>query len=330
MAEAADGLRVWSLTTGEAGLRQQAGGLAAALSGQAEEHVVRVSRLWAAGLPKLLGPGPPAVSSTVGRLEPPWPEVLVSCGRRSALVALAIRRRNPAPMVMVHIQPPPFAGTFDLIVTLPHDRLRAANVLQVETALHGVSPGALAVAALKGDPRFSRLPRPWTGLLLGGTTRRMPFTIDDAQRLADQLDAMRSQTGGSLLVTPSRRTPANVVAALGARYVSDRTVRVWDGHPPNPYLAILALSDELVVTSDSVSMLSEALATSAPVSVFLLPSRPRHRRFVEHLIARNLVSPLEAWRRGRRRQAPVDATKIAALAVRALLDDQNRNRPRGG
>jgi mitochondrial fission protein ELM1 len=311
-------LRVWHLTTGETGTRQQARGLASALSPEAQERVVRVNRFWALGPPAFVGLSPPSVTAVTGLLQPPWPDVLVTCGRRSALVAMAIRRRNLRPMICVHIQPPSHPEAFDLVVAMPHDGLRGANVLSVDTTLHAIRPEDLAAAAARGDPRFAGLPRPWTGVLLGGSTYRREFAQDDAERLADQLDALRREVGGSLLITPSRRTPGAVVAALGARYLDDPTVRIWDGEPPNPYLPILALADRLVVTSDSVSMISEALATTAPVAIFSLPMGRRHGRFVEALADKKLVTMLgEAMPAGPR--APVDATPVAADAVRRLL-----------
>lgn len=316
-------LRIWHLTTGEAGTREQARGLANALGPNAEEHIVDVNRFWAFGPPRLVGLGPPAVRSIQGKIASPWPDVLVSCGRRSALVAMAIRRRNPAPMVMVHLQPPAHPRAFDLVVAMAHDGLKGDNVIQVDTALHGIRPKSLAAAAAAGDARFVGLPRPWTGVLLGGATRKRPFGYEDALRLADQLDALRDRIGGSLLITPSRRTPANLVAALGARYLSDQTVRIWDGDLPNPYLVILAMSDNLVVTSDSVSMISEALATTAPVFVFQLPGSARHLSFVNNLIDRGLVSTLDRPAHHCVRP-PVDATALVAESVRQLLSRRAR------
>jgi mitochondrial fission protein ELM1 len=294
------------------------------LSPNAEERQVRVSRLWAMAPPSLLGISPPAVVHVTGQLEPPWPDVLVTCGRRSALVAMAIRRRNPAPMVAVHIQPPNYPKAFDLVVAMAHDRLHGPNVMRVDTALHGVTPAALAAATAQADPRFSTLPRPWTGVLLGGSTRRKPFRYEDALRLADQLDALRREFGGSLLITPSRRTPPAVLAALSWRYASDLTVRIWDGELPNPYLSILAQADGLVVTSDSVSMISEALATTAPVLMFRLPGGRRHAFFVDNLIAKGLVVPLDASPRLQRRAA-VDAMPSVFASVRRLLPDNLRS-----
>ncbi len=88
--------------------------------------------------------------------------------------------------------------------------------------------------------------------------------------------------------------------------------------PANPYLAILAMSDNLVVTSDSVSMISEALATTAPVFVFHLAGSPRHLSFIENLVVRKLVTPLDRPAALPVRPA-INATALAAHSVRRLL-----------
>ena len=146
-----EALRVWCMTTGESGLRSQARGLARAVSPAAEERLIRVSRIAALAPPPLFGMGLLGIRSVDGLLEPPWPQVLISCGRRSALAALALRRRAGKPMILVHIQPPSSPARFDLVVAMPHDRVDGPNVLRVDTALHGVRPEDLRIAAAKHD-----------------------------------------------------------------------------------------------------------------------------------------------------------------------------------
>ncbi|MBS0333754.1 MAG: mitochondrial fission ELM1 family protein, partial [Proteobacteria bacterium] len=310
-------IAAWSLTTGEAGLRQQANGLAAALDPDFRETQVAVRRLWAA-VPAAL-PLEWGVRAKQGRIAPPWPDVLVSCGRRGALVAEALNRRAGGAMVLAHIQPPPRLDPFDLVVSLPHDACVGRNVVCVETALHGIRPADLAAARAIGHPAFRGLPKPWTGVLVGGSTTRRPFTYAQVQQLCLRLDALRSREGGSLLVVTSRRTPPVVLAALGAHYGGDLTARVMDPQPPNPYLAVLAQTDRLVVTGDSISMVSEALSTGRPVQVFdELDLGPRHRAFVEALYARGRAAPLAKpgfMGDGRR----LDPTLEVATRVRELV-----------
>jgi mitochondrial fission protein ELM1 len=316
---AKDDLLVWYMTTGEPGTHGQARGLARELSAHAEERLIRVSRLWSLVPAALFRLSLFGISRIGGRLEPPWPDVLITCGRRSALAAMAVRRRSRAPMVTVHIQRPGDPAAFDVVVAMAHDDLAGANVLRIDTALHGLRAPALAEAAIASDRRFADLPRPWIGVLLGGSTRRTSFTVGDARRLADDLAALREDNGGSLLITPSRRTPAAVVDVLNARYAADPTVFLWAGSLPNPYMPILASADHLVVTSDSISMLSEALATKARVWVFNVPGGPRHARFVENLLAKGLVASL-GGPAPPIRQSGIDSMPHIAAILRDLVE----------
>jgi hypothetical protein len=315
-------LRVWSLSTGEAGSRQQARGLATelavGLSAHHEEHVVEVGRLAALAPPALFSLTLGGVRAVEGDLAPPWPDVLVSCGRRASLAAMAIRRRARAPMALIHIQPPSAPTAFDLVVAMPHDHLQGRNVITVDTALHSLRASALTAAAAGSDARFAALPRPWTAVLLGGSTAHAPFSLEHAQRLADGLDALRARTGGSLLITASRRTPDNVIAAIGARYLGDLATFFWDGGGANPYLSILASADAIVVTSDSISMVSEALATPAEVWLFDVGAGHRHTHFVEALLAKRLAAWLGDPSAGAR--SPIDPTPQVAAIARDLID----------
>ncbi|MGZ6014841.1 MAG: mitochondrial fission ELM1 family protein [Phenylobacterium sp.] len=316
-------LNVWSMTTGEAGLRQQANGLAAALAPGYSEIELRVSRAWAMAprvIPHQLG-----VDVVRGDIAAPWPDVLVSCGRRSALVSAAIRRRARTDMVCVQIQPPSNPADFDLVVSLPHDRISAPNVMCVETALHGIRTCDLLAARVAGHPALTGLPRPWTGVLIGGSTLRRPLTADDVRTLCAKLDALRDAHGGSLLITTSRRTPQLVLAALGHRYAHDLTVRVMDPQPPNPYLPILALSDRIVVTGDSISMISEALSTPQPVQVFDdLALGERHTAFLASLYRAGRVSRLgdETINPS---AGPINSTERVAERVRSLVRARRAN-----
>lgn len=312
---------MWSLTTGEAGLRQQARGLAQALSDRHEERVVRVNKLAALAPPGIFSLSLAGISEQEGAIAPPWPDVLVSCGRRAGLASMAIRRRSGHPTVAIHVQAPSAPAAFDLVVAMPHDRLQGGNVITVDTALHGLRASALRDASTKPDPRFSALPRPWTAVLLGGPTTHAAFSVAQAQGLADGLDALRRRSGGSLLITPSRRTPADVIAALGARYLSDVATFFWDGGGANPYLPILASADAIVVTSDSISMVSEALATTADIWLFDITTRERHARFVEALLARRLVARLGETPAPTRREA-TDATPYVAAIARELISSK--------
>jgi mitochondrial fission protein ELM1 len=314
-------LQVWFMTTGEAGYRTQARGLARALAETPREWVIdlRPPWRWLPGVlaaPFALG----GLDSARDRPQPPWPDVLITCGRRATAVSIAIRRASRGRTATVHIQNPlTRLAAFDLVVAMDHDRIAGPNVLSVPTALHDVTPERLAAAAGIWRARLAPDGHPLIGVLLGGSTKSQPFTVDQAARLLEGLARVRAATGARLAVTPSRRTPAPVRDLFIQRLADDPGAYVWDGEGDNPYLGILALSERLVVTSDSVSMVSEALATVAGVELFGADGGRKQADFVRGLIGKGLARRFEGDPAPQPTRAPVNATGAAAQAVRRML-----------
>jgi mitochondrial fission protein ELM1 len=303
-------LTAWALTTGEAGMRTQARGLAQAVADVVIEKTTTPPPFWGWGGQSMAG----------DELSPPWPDILVTCGRRSVRRAIAIRKASGGRTLTVHIQDPRGrAGAFDLVIAMGHDRILAGgNVIKVPTALHDLTPENLSVAADRWRERFAGLGRPLVGVVVGGDLRGRPFTLADAGRLVERLRDLRSATGAGLAITPSRRTPAPVRALLADVFGADPRVFLWDLAGENPYRGILALADRLVVTSDSVSMVSEALSAPRPVEIFDL-GFGRHAGFIQGLIDARLARRFEGDPRIPVTRGPVNSTTRAADAVMSLL-----------
>ncbi len=303
-------ITAWAVTTGESGMRTQARGLAAAVARTVIEKTV--------GGGGLAWPGSRGLEAD--GLAPPWPELMITCGRRAAPRAIAVRMASGGRTVIVHVQDPRArADAFDLVVAMAHDAIApAANVMTVATALHDVTGASLDEAARIWSARFAGLPRPLAGVVVGGNLRGRRFTRADARALLAGLRRLRESQGGGLAITPSRRTPPATGALLAEAFAADPGVFLWDLEGDNPYRAILALADRLVVTSDSVSMVSEALATGHPVEVFDL-GFARHARFIQGLIDQGLVRRFTGEAGATETGGPIDATREAAVAVRALV-----------
>jgi len=310
----------WFITTGEAGFRTQARGLATRVAGTARELTVGLRP------PFSLLPGAMAAPFALGALAgesdrpaPPWPDLVVSCGRRATAVAIAVRKASGGRTLGVHVQNPLTAlSAFDLVVGMDHDGVSGPNVLNVPTALHDVTPERLAAAGAAWRGRLAEGEAPMVGVLLGGTTRHHPFTPETATDLIEGLARLRA-AGNRLAITPSRRTPQDVLDALAARFAGDAGAYVWDREGDNPYLSILALSDRIVATSDSVSMISEALATPHPVEVYGEAGGARHAVFLSGLKTRGLVRDFTGELAPPPAGGPIDSTAIAAEAVKRLL-----------
>ena len=307
-------IEAWTLTTGEDGMRTQARGLAAAIADRVHEKVSPGRDLM-----NLLRVGR-AGRAAVAELEPPWPDVLVSCGRRSIPSALVTRRRGGERPFLVHIQDPRGAAArFDFVVAMAHDRIAAGpRVFKVDTALHDLTPSILAEAAKPWRVRFERLGAAFAGVVVGGDLKGRPFTMDDTRRLIEGLERMRAGKNLGLAITPSRRTPPSVRELLAVTYRDDPSVFVWGLEGDNPYRAILGLADRLVVTGDSVSMISEAISTPRSVDVFDLGFR-RHAGFLQALIDSGRVRRFSGDPAFPANAPPINATDRAADAVLRIL-----------
>ena len=141
----------WVLTTGEAGMRSQALGLAEAVGLPIEEKRIVVRAPWS-WLPGGIVPTPlSALDPSGDRLAPPWPRLVVGCGRRSIGVALSVKRLSGGSTLAAYVQNPEWArAKFDLVVAMPHDGVTGPNVVTVPTALHRVTPSGSRKAGAIG------------------------------------------------------------------------------------------------------------------------------------------------------------------------------------
>ncbi|WP_168194415.1 ELM1/GtrOC1 family putative glycosyltransferase [Formicincola oecophyllae] len=221
-----------------------------------------------------------------------------------------------------------------------------AAVTVVRTALHAVTPAKLRQAAQQGPwpARLAALKggRRLLGVLLGGPNGRYRFGGAEGGALAAKLAQFMKRHDVACMVTWSRRTDKAALAALRAHL---EPLGACFAGPPggpgvqesqpgsqsaahqqaptpgaNPYMAMLALCDALAVTVDSVSMISEAVATTRPVSLLALPGRSRRmERFHAMLARQGRVQPLLAQPYDFAPAQPLDDGALAATALLRAL-----------
>jgi len=205
---------------------------------------------------------------------PPWPDLVISVGWRSAPVARWIGRQSGAALAHVGRPRAPLAA-FDVVLTTPQYRLPdAPNVVRLDGPLTRPSAERAAVAAT-WRARFDHLPRPWIAALVGGDGGGFRLTPPAAAALGRRLTDLVRRRGGALLVVTSPRTPRAAGDALVAHLDAADVTWIWRGEEANPYAALLGLADEFVVTIDSVSMAHEAALTGRPLHLAPLPQRSR-------------------------------------------------------
>ncbi len=305
--------RSWILSEALPGLQSQAIGLAEAAGLDPELRVLQPRAPWKYVAARLW---PHPLAAVPNAVRAPLPGLVIGCGGMGAAVGAALRRAARAVVQVQHPRMDP--DRFDLVVVNRHDELTGPNVVVTRTALHRVTPARLAEAAEIWRDRFAAFRRPLVSVLVGGNNGRFRLDAEIGGRLSAELAAMATRDGVGVVVTPSRRTDPAVIRRL-TEALAPVGGWVWDGTGDNPYFGMLALADVIVVTMDSVSMISEAVATTAPVLVAELPGRSRRiGRFNQGLLAdrrvRRFAGRFEHWA-----VAPLDDTPLAAAELRRRL-----------
>ncbi|MHC4608045.1 MAG: mitochondrial fission ELM1 family protein, partial [Planctomycetota bacterium] len=236
--------------------------------------------------------------SRSSRLEPPWPELVIGAGRRSAPAAQWIREQSAgrARLVQLGRKGGDHADEFDLSVTpaychlFPHPRR-----FETHAPLHSMTDAKLNEAAARCKERIEDAPAPRIAVLVGGDSGQYRIDSDTARRLGEDVARMARDAGGSVLATTSRRTDRAATRAFCEALGEVATWIYRAGDPgENPYPAFLALADVFVVTGDSESMLAEATSRGKPVYVYPLPTRRifRLERFLlDRVFARATAQP---------------------------------------
>jgi uncharacterized protein len=221
----------------------------------------------------LLGPTLVSIKSDPS-LVPPWPDLLISAGKRSVPAARWVKRRSGGHTKLVHVgRPWAPLDWFDLIVSTPQYRLPSRpNVIHNTMPIIRHDLQLLLDEAEKWSEAFRALPRPWIAFLAGGPSRPFTFNQQTAKALGRAVSSFAREHGGSLLVTASRRCPPKSFQALAEEIDCDCHIHnPHDLSQRNPYFAYLHLADRFIVTIDSASMIAEACLMHKPVCIIDLP-----------------------------------------------------------
>jgi uncharacterized protein len=310
---------VWVLTDGRPGHDHQALGVAEALGWPFAVRQIEYGPL--ARLPNLLlGRSMRALTPrSRSAFLPPWPDLVIAAGRRTAPLGRWLKRRN-ARALLVQLMWPGSGRDLDLIAVPEHDRIAdRPGIIRTLGTPHRVTAVRLAAAAARLAPCLATLPRPRVACLVGGARRDMPFTPADAAAFALRVSRLAQDRGGSLLVATSRRTGSACEDALARSLDAPHLLNRF-GSGDELYLAMLGSADAVVVTADSASMCSEACATGRPVFLDAAqnagPSKLKalHRRLEELGYLRPLGAP---WPTAL--PPPLDPAGAVAAAIRGLL-----------
>ena len=257
------------------------------------------------------------------RLEPPWPDFIITIGRRPSMAALWIQEQSRGHSRIVLLgRPKKWIDRFALIIVPSQYRVPPGpNVLQLNLPLMRPNEIAIQEAARQWRERFEKLDRPVTALFVGGQTKPFRFDASAAIELMEKTARINAQSGGTLYISTSRRTPPEVVETLQDRLPANAIFYRWkaDDSENNPYLALLGLAEQFIVTGDSISMMIEVARRGKPLAIFALP----YQQGLAAQCRRRLVQEkrADATRDGERRWLP----RLLAALSRSGLGGYSRD-----
>ena len=267
----------WCVTDGAAGNISQVKGLADAMKLNYQLKVVELRSPWKYLPPSYL----PAIDSSIKNLidfrKNISPDYLITAGRKSVYLSLYLKNKLKNNITTIHIQDPKINSQFfDYVVAPEHDSIQGPNVIKSVLAINHINEKLLLLESDKFKEKLSTLDKPIVTLIIGGKSNNYIFDNVALVNLSKMIDNIVNINSISLVILFSRRTDFFIKEYLINRYSEIHTV--WTDESSNPYLTLLSQSSCLICTSDSVSMISEAVCSKKPVFIFRLKSKKKSNR----------------------------------------------------
>ena len=285
------------LTQGMHGMISQVEGLAKALDLDFTHHTVELSSFWKIIPPKLT----PISKNVYKKINQNEFDVIISCGRKSVIPSIHLKNTSKKKVFNIHIQDPKVdLNHFDIIVAPEHDSLNGQNVINTKGAIHYLTENEIREnkdylkSFIKNDER-----KIWT-LIMGGPTKYYDYSTKNMKHIFTNLYKLSKKHNFQLVVIPSMRTPINTIHYAKEFFGDNHTVVM--NIDKKAYLSALAIAENIVVTCDSSSMISEAALTGKPIYVASILPKKNDKRFQrfrnlfrELNITRNLGEEVEHW-----------------------------------
>jgi len=289
-------LKALLLTQGMHGMVSQVEGLAKALSLSYKHQKIELKSFWNLIPPKIS----PISENLVKNKFVCDCKVIISCGRKSVIPSIALKKRLGSQIFNIHVQDPKVSFEhFDLIVSPEHDRLKGENIINTTGAIHYLTKKEIndnsKYLGIEKDKR-----KELVAFIIGGPNKYYNYSEKQIHELFNKVKTLFTPDKFKIIVIPSYRTPENILKiAFNTFSNNNHVVKDID---KKAYLSALAISNYIVVTCDSTSMISEAAMTGKPVYIAMMKSfKPtgRFKKFYSQLkdlgITRELEDRVESW-----------------------------------
>jgi hypothetical protein len=302
-------LKVLLLTQGMHGMVSQAEGLARALGFSYKHQSIKLKSFWNFIPPKLT----PISENLVKEKFVCDCKVIISCGRKSVIPSIALKKRFGKEIFTIHIQDPKVSfNHFDLIISPEHDSIKGDNVMTTKGAIHYLTKKEIKDNLNYLDIKNEK--RKLIAFIIGGPNKYYNYSDQSIHHLFTKIKTLFTQDKDKIIVIPSYRTPEKIIKkAYDTFNFNHLVIKKVD---KQAYLSALALADLSVITCDSTSMISEAAITGKPVYIAMMNPNKNNTRFKKFYtlftdlgITRELKDSVDEWSY----ESLNEANKIAPL-----------------
>lgn len=285
------------LTQGMHGMISQVEGLAKALDLDFIHEKIELNNFWKLFPPKLT----PISESVYKKINHDDFDVIISCGRKSVIPSIHLKKNSNREVINIHIQDPKVnLNHFDFIVAPEHDGIEGKNVISTKGAIHYLTENEISENKDYLNSFIKKDERKIWALIMGGPTKYYEYSRENIKAIFENLNNLNKQNNFQLVVIPSMRTPINTIHYAKEFFGENHTV--IEDVDKKAYLSALAISENIVVTCDSSSMISEAALTGKPIYIASILPKKNDKRFQrfrnlfrELNIIRNLGEEIENW-----------------------------------
>ena len=283
------------LTEGMHGMISQVEGLAKALDLDFMHEKIELNNFW-----KLIPPKITPIQSFVfkNQIYEKF-DIIISCGRKSVIPSIYLKKKFKKKIMNIHIQDPKVSlDNFDFVVIPEHDGVNGKNVITTKGAIHYLRDEELDGNKdyLKSQIKKENL----ITLIVGGPNKYYDYNEESIKEIFSKIDRNFIKKGFQLIFIPSMRTPQKIIDLAKNFFNNDQII--FTEVDKKAYLSSLKISNYIVVTCDSTSMISEAAITGKPIYVAQMPSIKKNERFVKFFelfkslnVIKDLGNTVENW-----------------------------------
>ena len=288
-------LKALLLTQGMHGMVSQTEGLAKALKLNFKHKKITLKPFWNLIPPKLT----PISENLLTEKFICDCKIVISCGRKSVIPSVALKKRFGHEIFNIHIQDPKVSFKhFDLIISPDHDNIKGDNVLTTQGSIHYLTKKEISENSkyLKLNKEKKKI----VSFVIGGPNKYYNYSEEQIHYMFNKIKNLFTPDKFKIVIIPSYRTPERVIKkAFNTFGFNHLVIKQVD---KKAYLGSLAIADYIIVTCDSTSMISEAAVTGKPVYTAMMKPKRSIRRFSRFFnqfkdlgIIKELTDNIDSW-----------------------------------